>query len=96
MGVTGSPYLAVLVVLQPALQVRRVGPRVEAAPLEGQQGAGGGGAGRHHRMERVVEGGGVLVGPLEYARSAGLMSTARTLARGSSAAALLGAASVSK
>lgn len=53
-----------LVELEPALQVCGVGPRVEAALLEGLQGLGGRRPRPHHRVECVVEGRRVLVGPL--------------------------------
>lgn len=57
-------YLARLVVLQPALQVGSVGSGVKAAVLKNQHVSGGWGAGYHYCVESVVEGCGVLVGPL--------------------------------
>ena len=57
-------YLARLVVLQPALQVSSIDPRMKAAPLKGLQVPGGGEARSYHCMESVVEGCRVLVGPL--------------------------------
>lgn len=64
-------YLVMLVVLQPALQVSSVGPGVEAAPLQALQGSGGRRPRRHHRVEAVVEGCRVLVGPLVLCTSQG-------------------------
>ena len=60
----GRAHLAGLVVLQPALQVCCVGPGPQAASLQGQDVAGPLGARRHHRVEGVVQGGRVAVGPL--------------------------------
>lgn len=62
--VRGQSHLAVLVVLQPALQVGGVSARVEAALVKGLQRLRGRSSCAHHGMEGVVERCRVLVGPL--------------------------------
>lgn len=55
-------YLAGLVVLQPALKVGSISPRIEAASLQVLDRPRGRCTCSHHRVEGVVEGGRVLVG----------------------------------
>lgn len=57
-------YLVGLVVLQPTLQVSSIGSRMKTASLKDLQVLGNRGTCSHHGMESVVEGCGVLVGPL--------------------------------